>query len=617
MSPPTDQIHNYEPTGTVTTGRAGNISDSEDSFKVTMDEVFLDKDSKSNECTKEDLEDITSNEFLKKTRQIFETVADTGMYNFQQARIRVPSGLNISAWEEYLKGYEDRQIVEFLAYGWPISFSRSSPVASTLEPHSSGKEFPESVNYYIDTELGFQALLGPFEGPPVQPFHASPIMSRPKKDSEMRRIVLDLSWRHGFSINDGIDGEFYLEDKYDVHLPTIDLIEKRVLELGRGCYLYKTDLSRGYRQLRVDPIDWPLLGFKYQEKFYMDICPPFGLRSAAMMMQRTSQAIAFIQNSKGFLVFPYIDHFGGGEKDKIQADGALLSLQKTLGQVGLVEAKHKVCLPSQMMIWLGILFNTLAMTMSIPKNKLSEIMECLKGWMNRTHATRREMQSILGMLQFVAKVAPPVRLFTNRMLECLRDTPRTGSHTLLWGFKKDVEFFLKPLPQINGVRIIEKSLIVPVDVIELDACLTGCGAWCGSKYYGRPFPKHVLDCQHNITHLEMLNLVVAVKLWAKWWAKHRVEIRSDNTNTCLTMMTGKSRDPYMQACTRELYQMVAANDIDINVVHTLGLSLQLADALSREHTNVKFKRIVKGNKHLRNAYRVYPIDKLFHIENEL
>ena len=44
-------------------------------------------------------------------------------------------------------------------------------------------------------------------------------------------------------------------------------------------------------------------------------------------MQRTSQAIAFIQNSKGFLVFPYIDHFGGGEKDKIQADGALLSLQ--------------------------------------------------------------------------------------------------------------------------------------------------------------------------------------------------------------------------------------------------------------------------------------------------
>ena len=295
-----------------------------------------------------------------------------------------------------------------------------------------------------------------------------------------------------------------------------------------------------------------------------------------MMMQRTSQVVAHIQNSFGFTVFPYIDDFGGAEREKEQAERALSSLQSTLEEVGLKEAKHKVCLPAQTMIWLGILFNSVLMTMSIPKQKLAEIMDMLKDWEERKHATRREMQSVIGCLQFVAKVSPPVRLFINRMLECLRDTPPSGSHTLSWGFKKDLEFFLKLLPQINGVKIMDKSLLVPKDVIELDACLTGCGAWCSSRFYGRKFPQFVIDAEHPIAHLELLNLIVAVKLWKEWWAGHRIEIRSDNMNTCLVIMNGKSIDPFMQAGARELYMVIAANDIELNVVHTPGLLLVLA-----------------------------------------
>ena len=419
----------------------------------------------------------------------------------------------------------------------------------------------------------------------------------------MRRIVLDLSWPDGFSVNNGIDKDLYLGKTHDMHLPTIDLMEKEILQCGKGCYLYKTDLSRGYRQLRVDPIDWPLLGFKYEESYFMDICPPFGLRSAAMMMQRTSEAVAFIQDKEGHKVFPYIDDFGGAKKSKHMAGVALGSLQESLVGLGLDEAKHKVCLPSQIMVWLGILFNTSSMTMSIPDGKLGEIMEDLGHWKNRIHATRREMQSIIGALQFVAKVCPPVRLFVSRMLECLRDTPRTGSHTVSWGFKKDIEFFLQLLPRINGVRIIDKSLIATVEVIELDACLTGCGAWCASQYYGRRFPVRVIEENHPIAHLELLNLVVAVKLWSVWWAGHKVEIKCDNMNSCQIVMTGKSIDPFMQSCARELYQVVAAHDIELNVVHAPGLSLKLADALSREHKGRGFAEIVKNSGCLQGARR--------------
>ena len=62
----------------------------------------------------------------------------------------------------------------------------------------------------------------------MKPFQASPLMSKPKKDSEMRRIVVDLSWPDGCSVNDGIDKDYYLEDLYDIHLPTIDLMKQEI-----------------------------------------------------------------------------------------------------------------------------------------------------------------------------------------------------------------------------------------------------------------------------------------------------------------------------------------------------------------------------------------------------
>ena len=71
--------------------------------------------------------------------------------------MRVPSGLNIEAWRSYLLDYEDKQIVDFLEFGWPVSFNRSCPLVSTCEPHSSGRDYPESIQLYIDTELGHKA----------------------------------------------------------------------------------------------------------------------------------------------------------------------------------------------------------------------------------------------------------------------------------------------------------------------------------------------------------------------------------------------------------------------------------------------------------------------------
>ena len=561
------------------------------------------------------IDEITcSSEYLFRLHR---RVTETGSYNFAKARIPVPSGLNISAWRSFLEGYHDSKLVDFLEFGWPINFDRGQPLISTFVNHPSASSFPAHVQHYIDTELGHGALLGPFSAPAFSTFQCSPLMTAPKKNSAFRRVVMDLSWPAAFSINDGIARHMYIDGPMAMKLPTVDYMEARLLKLGRGAFMYKTDLARGYRQLRVDPLDWGYLSFTHDGAFYSDVCPPFGLRSSAMMMQRTSKAISHIHLQRGFISEPYIDDFGGAELTEPIAGDALFTLQDIFVQLGVAEAKHKVCPPSTTMVWLGILFDSINLTMSIPAPKLQEVVALVRSWRGRTRATRREIQSLFGSLQFVAAVSPPVRVFTNRILEALREAHPTKSTTLSAGFKADLNFFDQVLEDFNGVKIIAKDAIPYQETIEVDACLSGCGGCAGTEFYSAQFPDFVIDDHHPIAHLEMLNLVVAVKLWARDWAGWTVRLFCDNANTCSAVITGRAQDPFMQRCVRELFVLTAAHDIDLKVEHRPGRLMARADALSRQHLGSKHLNFINNDPHLRAAKRRDVDPSLFIITNQL
>ena len=325
-------------------------------------------------------------------RVIFDAVIRSGKYNFAGARLRVPSGLRIPAWRKYLEDYADHAVPDYLEFGWPIKHDRVTPLQSTADCHPSAKGYAADIEHYIAVERSHGALLGPFGGPPVDRFHMSPLMTRHKRDSEHRRVILDLSWPHGAAVNDGIPSDSYIDGTATITLPTADYMADRIIELGPGAQLYKSDLARGYRQLRVDPWDWPLLGFTHGGHCYMDVCPPFGLKTSAMFMQRTSQAICFIHGKRGFLSRAYLDDFGGAEKSSDRAAQALHTLQGIMNDLGVEEAPHKVCAPSTCMIWLGIMYDTIAMTMTIPEGKMAEVMGIVSDWEHRIKATIRRQR---------------------------------------------------------------------------------------------------------------------------------------------------------------------------------------------------------------------------------
>jgi hypothetical protein len=111
---------------------------------------------------------------------IYEAVRAFSRPNFLGARVPVPSGLNIEAWEQLLKTYPDRDLVQFLKFGWPINYCSEEIPWPTWNNHKSARDFPEHIKSYIDTELAAGTLMGPFPTPPFHPWsHCNPMMTAP------------------------------------------------------------------------------------------------------------------------------------------------------------------------------------------------------------------------------------------------------------------------------------------------------------------------------------------------------------------------------------------------------------------------------------------------------
>ena len=55
--------------------------------------------------------------------------------------------------------------------------------------------------------------------------------------------------------------------------------------------------------------------------------------------------------------------------------------------------------------------------------------------------------------------------------------------------------------------------------------------------------------------LLFLSIFVAAKLWGRFWKgkkKKKIVLYCDNTNSCRALNTGITRNPFMQACLREI-----------------------------------------------------------------
>ena len=164
-------------------------------------------------------------------------------------------------------------------------------------------------------------------------------------------------------------------------------------------------------------------------------------------------------------------------------------------------------------------------------------------------------------------------------------------------FQKDLLWWKVFLPYYNGVSMMAlEEWSLPDSVFASDACLTGCGGWCCERqeFFHAQFPEPILRMNLSINALELLTVVVAAKVWGRYWKGRRIVVHCDNEVSVSVINTGRSHNSFLQSCLRELEFMAARHEFEIRGNHIPGIENRIPDALSRWHLGEQHKQQFKS-----------------------
>lgn len=150
---------------------------------------------------------------------------------------------------------------------------------------------------------------------------------------------------------------------------------------------------------------------------YIDTWLPFGLHSAPKLFNVLADLLEWILLNQGvtFLLHYLNDFLTIGQPGTTVCQSNLLLLHKICRVLEKPLAIKKVDSPTTVLEFLGIVLDIECMEARLPKDKLDRIRTTIREWLNKRSATKREILSLVGVLQHAAKVVRPSRTFVSHM----------------------------------------------------------------------------------------------------------------------------------------------------------------------------------------------------------
>ena len=195
--------------------------------------------------------------------------------------------------------FDAKELLLGFKYGWDVGFLDSPAPKDALFNLPSANLAKADVDKYVQQELEFGSLLGPFHSDDL-PFRVahSPIGTVAKEHSKTRRTIIDCSQRN-LGINFWISAHLHRGQTWKLTLPTtksiVNMVQRtRARYPGKRLVMFKVDMSRWYRYLHIDPAAAPYFGIRWRGRSYLDLCFSFGNRGAALCAQRIIWALSYM-----------------------------------------------------------------------------------------------------------------------------------------------------------------------------------------------------------------------------------------------------------------------------------------------------------------------------------
>jgi len=240
--------------------------------------------------------------------------------------------------------------------------------------------------------------------------------------------------------------------------------------------------------------------------------------------------------------------------------------------------------------YLGVQFSSEAEELSIGPERVAEGLRRLAEIKGKSYATRKEFQSLVGVLSFAAQCSEAGPTFLRRCWDALK---RKGRFVRLnRSIRLDLQFWERLWADgYNGKHMLLEEQWTQADVLRFwtDASLDGYGAVYETPdgpefFYGKwsDFGLDMKDGSWHISEAEMAVVSMAAATWGHHLGGRRVVTRCDNDACVQSINRGRCKDPGMMVGLRELFFAMAKHSFSMRSLHIGTKDNVLSDAASRD-----------------------------------
>lgn len=367
-----------------------------------------------------------------------------------------------------------------------------------------------------------------------------------------------------------------------ISAPHFKLEDSRTVSklLTKNCYLTAIDLKDAYFLLPIHPKFKKYLRFINKGQRYEFNCLPFGLNVAPYIFTKIMKEVTRYLRRKNILLVVYLDDILiiGSNKAECQSNTVMTAtLLQKLGFIINIEKSQLI--PSQTIQYLGFLYDTTKMLISLPNNKIKSILKLIHKTENRFKLTIRKYSKLIGT--FVATC--PVIPYSRYHIKCLERV----KYKALRGKNYNNHFTLPKLVKINfnwwKQNLFKSQNIKPKPFsleIFTDASLSGWGAFSnGISCHG------FWDLTYNDKHINFLEVSAALnglQSFTKSKQNIRVLLRIDNKTAIACINRGGSvKYPMLNRITQKLWSWCEENQIEVFASYIPSKDNKEADRESR------------------------------------
>lgn len=231
----------------------------------------------------------------------------------------------------------------------------------------------------------------------------SSVFSVPKSDGNFR-LVINLKNLNEF-----------------VHAPHFKMEDYRTASclLRQGCYMAVLDVKEAYHMIPVNKEDHKFLKFRWDSKLYKFTCIPFGLNVAPYLYTKIMKPVLSTLRGRGYESVSFLDDsllIGDTESVVNSSVLATLELYKALGiRVNFEKSK---LVPSQNVRFLGFMFNSNDMTLSLPLEKRDKIRRLCTQSLEKNHIRLLQLAELLGVLTSACPAVKYGQIHTRALEQC-------------------------------------------------------------------------------------------------------------------------------------------------------------------------------------------------------